>query len=135
MAINADVHVSGGSITGQNGSGIDSYSDSTSPNTIVISEGSITADTTVNAAWKEVVQPKTEPEKTVITDLAKVKGFKLKKGKGSFTAKWKKPAKKVKKTYGGYQIEYSMNKDFSDAAMVTAVWTYRERSTVTISCT
>lgn len=48
-----------------------------------------------------------------------LKGLKVKKGKKSFTVKWKKQSKKVRKNFTGYQIRYSTNSDMSGAKLVT----------------
>ena len=49
-----------------------------------------------------------------------VKSFKVKKGKKSFTAKWKKQSKKNLKKFNGYQIRYSTNANMSKAKFATA---------------
>ena len=49
-----------------------------------------------------------------------VKSFKVKKGKKSFTAKWKKQSKKNQKKFNGYQIRYATKSDMSDAKYATA---------------
>ena len=49
-----------------------------------------------------------------------VKSFKVKKGKKSFTAKWKKQSKKNLKKFNGYQIRYSTEANMSGAKYATA---------------
>lgn len=49
-----------------------------------------------------------------------VKSFKVKKGKGSFTAKWKKQSKANQKLFNGYQIRYSTNPSMAGAKYITA---------------
>lgn len=49
-----------------------------------------------------------------------VKSFKVKKGKKSFTAKWKKQSKKNLKKFNGYQIRYSTKANMSGAKYATA---------------
>ena len=49
-----------------------------------------------------------------------VKSFKAKKGKKSFTAKWKKQSKANQKKFDGYQIRYSTRSDMSGAKFATA---------------
>ena len=48
-----------------------------------------------------------------------VKSFKLAKGKKCFTAKWKKQSKKNQKKFNGYQIQYSVNSNYSGAKTVS----------------
>lgn len=56
---------------------------------------------------------------------------KVSKGKKSFTAKWKKAAKKQQKKFSGYQIQYSTKADFS-SGVKTKSTTKKSASKVTI---
>ena len=49
-----------------------------------------------------------------------VKKLNVKKGKKSFTVKWKKQSKKNLKKFNGYQIRYSTNSDMSGAKYTTS---------------
>ena len=79
---------------------------------------------TVNAKWKEApvgtgdVTGTNEAVKPVVRDLKKVTGLNLTAGKKRITVRWKKPKKKVRKTFQKYEVQYGLKKDFSDAKTV-----------------
>ncbi len=56
---------------------------------------------------------------TVVRDLPAVKIKKVKKGKKSFTVKWKKLSKKTRKKVSYIQVQYSRSKNFTGAGTVT----------------
>lgn len=64
-------------------------------------------------------------ERTAVTTLegwsnSYAKSVKVKKGKKSFTVKWKKQPKKKQKEFNGYQIRYSTDPNFGNALYKTA---------------
>ena len=62
----------------------------------------------------------TVPDNRTVYATSYVKSFKVKKGKKSFTAKWKKQSKKNQKKFNGYQVRYSTSSDMSGAKYATA---------------
>ena len=62
------------------------------------------------------------PQKEVLKmSLPKVTVKKPVRGKKSFTAKWKKLSSKNKKKVSGIQVEYALNKSFTNAPVIKAV--------------
>ena len=78
----------------------------------------VTEDTQLTAKFKS----------NIITDLSKIKGLRVKKGKKSFIARWKKPSKKVRKKMGKIQIQYSTSKKFTNSK--TKIKTISKNKTV-----